>query len=198
MPDISLNKNELDVSQIFQTYMVFGGDVDKTAVAINEDPEVVKALAVQENWQGKLAQVGKITDGDSKDLQVQINRAINYVQAHRIRSIVDKVVSHLSAKTAEDLVALFTKVGRDGSSEFSSRPLADLVKAAETCQVMTQRALGDTVAERPEESSGKSAKGANISLQVMAAMNAADAAGLNSVDVVRKELAAPAPPVISG
>lgn len=189
-----MDKNGLDVSKIFQTYLVFGGDVDRTAVALNEDAEIISELALQENWKAKLGQLSKITDGDSKELQVQINRAVNYVQAHRIRSIVDKVVSHLSTKSAEELVDLFTKVGRNGESEFSSRPLADLVKAAETCQAMTQRALGDTAAERPAEESSKNSKGSNISLQVMAAMNAADAAGMNSVELVRKELTAPLGP----
>jgi hypothetical protein len=197
MPDTALDKNALDVSQIFQTYMAFGGDVDKTAVACNEDPETIAALANSENWKAKIAQLSKLTDGNSNELQVQINRAVNYVQAHRIRSIIDKVIGQLTEKDGKELIDLCTKVGKNGEAEFSARPLADLVKAAEACQAMTQRALGDTAAERPEEN-GKSAKGSSISLQVMAAMNAADAAGMNSVEVVRKELAAPVAPLAMG
>jgi hypothetical protein len=191
MPLPAVNKNTLDVSQIFLTYLTFGGDVDRTSIAVNLDREIVMNLAKAENWPAKLDQLTKLNDGaDSKVLQVQINRAINYVQAHRLRAIVDKVISHLSTKRAEDIVDLFTRVGKNGEPEFSARPLTDLVKAAESCQVMTQRALGDTASERPEDV-GEGPKGAPIALQVMAAMNAADEVGLDSVALVRKEFAVP-------
>ena len=81
-------------------------------------------------------------------------------------------------------MSLLTKRGKD-SSEFSARPLTDLVKAAETCQLMTQRALGDTAVERPERNGDK---GSDVALRVMKAMEAADAAGLNSIEIVRNEL----------
>jgi hypothetical protein len=63
-----------------------------------------------------------------------------------------------------------------------------LVKAAEACQQMSARALGDTVAERPDD---PGQKGSSIALQVMKAMNAADSSGLSSVELVRKQLNPP-------
>lgn len=192
MPLPSINKNTLDVSQIFQTYITFGGDVDKTAVALDIDPRTIRDLERAENWPAKVEEWNKLREGDPRDVQIQINRAVNYVQAHRLRQILDRVVSHLNEKPVEELVDLLTKTTKAGS-EFTARPLTDLTKAIESCQLMTQRALGDTVAERPEESPDKG--GSRVALQVMAAMNAADSLGLDSVAVVRKELAAPAKPV---
>jgi hypothetical protein len=183
-----MNKNLLDVSNIFQHYITFGGDVAKTAVALNLDPQDVRDLARVEKWSDKVEAWNQIRQGDSQDVQVQVNRAINFVQSHRMRSILDKIVSHLSTKDAEALVELLTTHGKNGSS-FSARPLTDLVKGLEACQLMTQRALGDTAAERPDAS--KSVKGSSIALLVMNAMNAADSFGLDSAGVVKQQLTNP-------
>lgn len=180
-----MNKNELDVSKVFQTYIAFSGDVDKTAIALNEDREIILQLASAENWPAKVKQWNTLHTGDPKDVQIQINRAINYVQAHRLRSVVDRVIQHLGGGSDKELVDRLTVVTKHGA-EFKSRILTDLVKAAESCQLMTQRALGDTAAERPED--GPERKGSDIALQVLQALNAADESGLDSVAVVRKQL----------
>lgn len=186
-----VNKNDLDVVQIFQTYIAFNGDADKTALALNIDAASVKNLASIEHWPDKVREWNKLREGDPRDFQIEVNRAINYVQAHRARALLDKVISHLSDGDAKQLVAMLTVEGKHGS-EFKTRALTDLVKAMEACQLMTQRALGDTVAERPEESGDK--KGSSIALLVMNALNAAEETGLDSVQVVRKQLQAENPP----
>jgi hypothetical protein len=190
MPVPALNKNSLDVAQIFQTYMLFAGDVERVALACDVDRVHVQQLAHCENWAAKVADMERLR-GENADAQIQLNRGVNYVQAHRLHSILDKVIGHLSLKSAEDIVDLCTKVGKGGETEFSARALTDLVKAAESCQVMTQRALGDTAAERPEASEAKG-KGSQVALNVMAAMNVADKSGLDSVSLVRQQLGAPA------
>jgi hypothetical protein len=103
--------------------------------------------------------------------------------------LLDKVISHLSEGDAESLVKKLTVTTKHGE-EIKTRAITDLVKAMESCQLMTQRALGDTVGERPEENGN--VKGSNVALLVMNAMNAADETGLDSVAVVKKQLAAPA------
>jgi hypothetical protein len=179
----------IDVAQIFQTYIAFGGDVDKTSVALDLPAEDIRQLASAENWARKIDDWTKLREGDPRDVQIQINRAVNYVQAHRARALLDKVISHLSEGDAERLVDRLTVNTKNGP-EFKTRALTDLVKAMESCQLMTQRALGDTVGERPEENGN--VKGSNVALLVMNAMNAADETGLDSVAVVKKQLAAPA------
>ena len=185
------NKNLLDVSQIFQTYLTFGGDVERTALAVGMQPVEVRTLAQSERWADKLSLWNEFQAGDKKELQIQINRAVNYVQAHRLRTIIDKVVTELSAKDGKGLIDLLTEVhsGEKSSSEkFSARALTDLVKGAETCQLMTQRALGDT---NGASASDAPTDGSSIALSVMKAMAAADSLGVDSVTVVRKQLANP-------
>ena len=180
------DKNVLDVAQIFQTYIAFSGDVSRTAVAVNQDVKVIEALALSEDWKDKIQVWMRLREGDPSDVQIQINRAVNYVQAHRIRAVLDKVVTHLSAMDAKEIANLLTKSGKN-ATEFSARPLADLTKAIEACQGMTQRALGDTIAERPDAPG--TGKGSDIALMVLRAMNAADRMGIDSVELVRQELA---------
>lgn len=179
------DKNLLDVAQIFQTYVTFGGDVDKTAAATGISREAVRQLVAAEKWKDKISEWMELREGDPRDLQIQINRAVNYVQAHRLRAVIDRVIAHIATLDEEKLTELLTKTTKDGS-EFVTRPITDLVKAAEACQAMSARALGDTAAERPDD---PGSKGSSVALQVMRAMNAADASGLSSVEVVRKELA---------
>lgn len=188
MATLPLNKNTLDVAQIFQTFITFCGDVDKTAVALNLDRETIAQLAHAENWTQKVGEWSALREGDPRDLQIQINRAVNYVQAHRARALLDKVIGFLSEGDAAALVDRLTINTKNGP-EFKTRALTDLVKAMEACQLMTTRALGDTVDERPEDSNGN--KGSSVALLVMNAMNAADEHGLDSVQVVKKQLAGP-------
>jgi len=186
-----MNKNELDVASIFEHFLMFNGDADKTAVALNLDPQDVRQLAIVERWQDKVERWNQVRQGDSQDAQVQINRAVNFVQSHRMRSILDKLVTELSAKDASELVELLTTHNAHGSS-FNTRPLTDLVKGLEACQAMTQRALGDTADERPD-GNAKGQKGSSIALMVMQAMSAADKLGIDSAAVVKEQLNAPPP-----
>jgi hypothetical protein len=183
----SVNKNLVDVSKIYQAYITFAGDIEKTALACEVDKQVVRDLANAERWNLKVKDWLDAQKEDPRGSQIQINRAINYVQAHRLRGILDSVVQFLQEGTPEDLINRLTVVTKNGP-EFKTRALTDLVKAAETVQLMTARALGDTEGERPAT---QEQKGSNIALQVMAAMNSAEEVGLNSVDVVKKSLAEP-------
>jgi hypothetical protein len=190
MPNI-VNKNNLDVAHIFQTYIAFNGDVPRCSLALDLPQPVIRALATDERWDDKLKDWSQLAEGDLRDAQVQINRAVNYVQASRMRSIVDGLISEFLKKTPAELMLLFTKATKDGS-EFLTRPLTDLVKAAEACQIMTQRALGD----KNSDDKDTPTSGSKMSLLVQRAMAAADQVDLDSVGVVKKSLQLPpdAPP----
>lgn len=180
-------KDKHDVSQIFLTFLAFQGDADKTAYALDLDIAVVKDLARTEKWEAKVSSMVQIREGEANDLQIQINRAINYVQSHRLRSVIDATLLHLTKDGVESMIDKLTVTGREGQKELKIRAITDLVRAAESVQMMTQRALGDTAGERaPEKDKG----GSRTALKVMEAMNAADvAASVGSVDVVREQLA---------
>lgn len=186
---MNLNKNKLDTVRIYEAYLTFQGNEAKTAVACDTDVETVHALASAENWPAKVQNWSALTEGDPRTLQVQINRAINYVQATRLRSLLDKVIQHLGEGSAEELIAKLTVETAHGP-QFKTRCLTDLVKAAESAQLMTQRALGDTPQESPDEAGER--KGSSIGLSVLAALNAAETdLKLDSIAVVKKQLLAP-------
>lgn len=189
-------QSKYDFAQLFSAYVAFAGDLRKAAAVCNVPYSVAQAAAEREHWQQKLpdfALAGPSGAPGSLELQQQINRAVNYIQAHRLRSIIDRVVTRLAAMDTDQLIELLTRTTRAGA-EFTARPLTDLVKAAEACQNMTMRALGDS-STNPDESSS----GSKVGLLVMRAMDAADQVGISSVDIVRAEFspAKAAPPRIS-
>jgi len=177
------SKGLLNVSQIFQHWITFAGDAKRTAVALSIPVETIEALAAEEHWNDSLREWLELKDGSAQDVQTQISRAVNFVQAHRLRLVVDRMTSYLVDKSADELVELFTE-DTEKSHKFSMRPLADLIKGAEAVQAMVQRALGDA----PGDKSKPGTHAANIAMMVQKAMLAADTKGLSSVAVVRQEL----------
>jgi hypothetical protein len=182
---MSLSKNALDVSKIFLAYTAFAGDPVRTAHAMELPMETVRDLAKEEGWDAKLKELNRAS-GDSREVSVQINRAVNFVQAHRTRSVLDKILNELVKMEGPELLSRLTVEGKNGS-EVKLRPLTDLVKAIETAQLMTARALGDTADERPKEEHGPG--GSAIALQVLHAMNAAKEIGVDSVEIVKQQIA---------
>ena|SRR5436190_8656908 len=178
----------VDTSKIFETYIVFMGDVSKVAVALDIEESTIKNLATCEGWDKKLRAWQQQVSGDPKDLQISINRAVNFIQSHRLRSVLDKVVGKLHAMTADELLEALT-VNTKYGPEVKTRALTDLVKAAESVQLMSQRSLGDTADERPKQD--EHSKGSSIMLQVAQAMQAAGELGISSTEVVQKQLNSP-------
>lgn len=172
-----------DPVQVFLTYMNFSGDVAQTAVVLQVDPSVVSALAAAGNWAGKIKELVKLGDGkDPRELKLSINRAVNYVQADRLRRLIDRVLTTVSAKHDDEILELLTTTGPKGAS-FSTRPLTDLVKAAAEAQLMTRLALGDVGAgELAEEAKG----GSDIALSVMKAMQAATELEVPAAPILRQ------------
>ncbi len=184
---IMLPAKILDPVQIWEAFCAFSGNTTKVALATNVDVEVVERLAREGNWQSRIQQLDEIGLGNHPEVQKALNRGINYVQTSRLRSLLDKVIRHLSEGSAEDLIDKLTCETAHGP-QFKTRCLTDLVKAAEAVQMMSQRALGDVAALQDGDSKSKVS---NISLSVLAALNAAQDVGLDSVEVVRKQLASP-------
>lgn len=159
-----------DPVQIFLTYMSFAGDVRQTAHVLQVDPAAVVALEADGNWRSKIKELVELSSGkDPGEYKLAVNRSVNYVQSHRLRSLLDRVLTVLTEKSNEELVDLLTTTGPKGNS-FSTRPLTDLTKACETAQLMTRLALGDVGAGQLAEDEGK---GSDIALSVMRAMQAA-------------------------
>jgi hypothetical protein len=182
---LKLNKNNLDCAKVFEAFIAFSGDETRTAIACELEVEEVHALAIAENWASRLKNWNELANGDAKAVQIQINRAVSFIQGQRLRSVIDKLIQKLNELTPEELMVKLTAE----NGELRTRPIADLTKAAEAANLICSRALGDTPHERPEEN-GK--RGSSMALSVLAALNAAERLDIDSVSLVKEQLAAPA------
>jgi hypothetical protein len=139
-PD-STNTTELPVikENAFMLYAVFCGDVARTAHALAVDEDVVRALATTEGWDRKLKPIIDLKNSTrAGDVERAINRAINFVDAHRYRLFLGRVLRELSGMSYSDLKAfLFPETDEKGSGglvktkRFQTRSLADLAAAME-------------------------------------------------------------------
>jgi len=163
-----------DKENAFLLYSVFCGDAMRTAHALNVEPALVTKLAEENNWDRLLKPIIDLKQSSrAGDVERAINRAFNFVQAHRARVFLERVLKSLTGMTPNDLEAfLFPKrTQRDGNvtQTFSTRALADLASALEKCHAMTYLALNDTASDRKErgedgEGGGESASEIHIKL----------------------------------
>lgn len=168
-----MDKRRLDVSQIFLAFMTFVGDVEKTAAALDLDPKVVKDLAVSEGWQDKIKRVCLLSKSEKPgDWERAQNRALCFVQAHRVRLVLDKVLECFHELTANEVLDKLSTV-RESHVTFSSRFLSDLTSAMEKAHFLSYAALGDTVKERETREDTSDGVDAN-------ALHAATLAALNN------------------
>lgn len=148
---MKIDKSKLDVAQIFLTYMSLVGDAHKTANALDLDPRVVEELATQEGWIDKVRRLCVMSkSGKPGDYERAQNRALNFVQAHRLRLTVDAMLRSLDGLTPEEIVLKLSTSDKNGNYHISARFLSDLAAAAEKIQALSYAALGDSVKERVE------------------------------------------------
>ena len=143
------NKNKLDCAQIFLTFMSLVGDVEKTAAALDLNPAIVAELADKEGWNAKIRRISLISKSDKPgDWERAQNRALNFVQAHRLRGVLSNMIKHFEDMEPEALSEAMVSQGREGQKTYTAKIVADLSTAMERVHQMTYSALGDTVKER--------------------------------------------------
>lgn len=175
-------KQNIDVAKVFLAYLSFQGDYNRTALACDLEPETVRDLAVSEAWASKIEQFAELREQDS-NAQINLNRTVNFVQARQLAGLVDAVIQHLNS-SPEVLIDSLTATSKNGSV-FNTKPLTDLVRAAEAIQGMTARALGD--AGTPL--AGDKVAGGTSCLSVARALNViGGSVGLDAVTIVKKNL----------
>lgn len=146
-----IDTSKLDVAQIFLTYMSLVGCVEKVAAALDLDPAIVQGLADEFGWDVKLRRVSLMSkSGKPGDYERAQNRALNFVQAHRLRLVLDKLIAAYSDLTPEEAVLKSATVDKDRLPHASSRYFADLAAAVEKVQALSYAALGDSLKERTE------------------------------------------------
>jgi len=175
-----------DKENAFMLYAVFCGDIPRTAAALGLEDEVVRMLAVENGWDRKLKPIIDLKNSTrAGDVERAINRALNFVDAHRLRAFLARVLKELTGMSYADLQSfIYPKLDERGSDgkvviqKFSTRPLADLASAMEKCQTLTYMALNDTATERRErKDDGDDAEAAasDLHIKLAKAMNEAGA-----------------------
>ena len=185
-----LNKNRIDVSAVLLTYVATVGDVHKTATALDLDPATVRQLASQEGWDAKIQRVTMLSkSGRPGDWERASNRALCWVQGHRIRSLIDRVILHFEDMSEAEVCAEITATGKNGVRHVSARFFTDLAAAAQRAHEMTYAALGDTATDRSNrEDEPDQLNTSALHAAVMTALNSGTAAG-KPADVIVRELA---------
>jgi hypothetical protein len=127
-------------------YAAFSGDLEKTSIASKVPLAALVALEHDFNWVAKLKRL-KTGAGES-DAERVANRAVNYLQAQRMRDVLEDALRLLS--DPEELLRQLVKFkfAADGAVEridVNPKAVLDLAKALETVQNMSYRALGDKI-----------------------------------------------------
>jgi hypothetical protein len=142
----------LDREQAFLLYTTFAGDAQRTAHALGVSPVDVLRLADSEGWTAKLANIlALMRSAKPGDVERGVNRALNFVQAHKFRLFLERALKVMYNWNDEELTAhlnpeTVSKLGT--TTKFTTRPMADLASAIEKCQTLTYSALNDTAPER--------------------------------------------------
>lgn len=164
------------------------GDAERTAAALNLTPEIVKELAEREGWNEKVRRISLMSKSEKPgDYERATNRALNFVQAHQLREMIESFLRHLRLKTPEEIEGIMTTTDRLGGTHLSARFFSDMAKAVETCHAMSYAALGDTIGDR-KVNAGAGANGqpnaAGIHAAVIAALNANAVVSSEAQDVL--------------
>jgi len=140
-----------DREQAFLLYATFCGDLEKTAHALNVRPVEVLRMVDEEGWNERLKSIIELKkSGRPGDIERAINRALNFVMAHKFRLFLERVLSRVTGMSPEEFETyLLMSENKDGEfRKLSTRALADLASAMEKAQAMSYMALNDTAPER--------------------------------------------------
>lgn len=154
--ELQKNVAHIDRENAFLLYAAFTGDLERTAHSLGIRTIDVLNIANEDHWNEKLKGILDLKkSGKPGDIERACNRALNFVQSHRMRMIIERAIRDLSQMSDEELREhLFTDtiVEKDGTiskcKKLVTRPLADLAAAIEKCHAMSYAALNDTTQER--------------------------------------------------
>lgn len=171
---------EFKRDNVFLLYASFCGDAERTAYASSLTAEEVRVMATAEGWDRRLRGILELRKSQKPgDIERGINRALNFVQAHRLRLILESMIRRITAMSPEDLERATTHktFDRDGtvvSEILSTRPLADLASALEKAHNLTYQALSDTATDRkarPEQGNDEETTAGEIHARIAAAFS---------------------------
>lgn len=161
-----VSADQIDRSAMFLTYLAFLGDIHRTAAALMVDPLKVKAAAEHEGWDKKVKHLTQVkNDLGPDEFLRELNRVVNFVQAVRLRSIMDKVLARLGGDGLDAFLTTYTK----DTSNTSVKALRDVIACCEAVHRLTYTALGDLPGKRSLDE-GDKAKG-SAALSILGALS---------------------------
>lgn len=168
---------KLDREQAFLLFATFCGDLEKTAHALNVRPVDVLKMAEEEGWNNQLKNILEMKKSARPgDVERAVNRALNFVQSHRMRLFVERILHKLvSMGDAEVEQYIFSDHStRDGVGfkRLTTRAIADLASAMEKAQALSYQALNDTAQDRAKrkETGDDGDSGGELHAKIAAAM----------------------------
>lgn len=171
---------EIDKENAFLLYAVFCGDVARTAHALDIAPHLVEGLARENGWDAKLKPIIDLKASTrAGDVERAVNRALNFVQAHRYRLFLQNILKKMSDMTDNDVEDyIFGRTqDKDGvvKHTLTAKGMADMATALEKCHALTYLALNDTATDRRDRDEGGSdgASASEMHVKLAEAMAAA-------------------------
>lgn len=173
------NYSNIDTVFVFQLYTAFVGDVEKTALAADVAPSVVRELAEKFDWLTKVKRVSIMrTEGKPGEWEICANRAVSFANAHIFRTLIARVLENLSQKDGAGLLASLATT-KAGQVTLSAKLFSDLASALEKCHHLCYLALNDHAAGREEANTTEETTSmASLHASVLAALSAPAAAGV--------------------
>lgn len=169
---------KLDREQAFLLYATFCGDLEKTAHALNVRAVDVLKMAEEEGWNNQLKSILEMKKSARPgDVERAVNRALNFVQSHRMRLFVERILHKLVSLSNEEVEGyIFSDhSAKDGTAfkRLTTRAIADLASAMEKAQAMSYQALNDTAQDRAKrkESGDDGDSGGELHAKIAAAMS---------------------------
>jgi hypothetical protein len=161
-----------DREQAFIIYASLGGHVPKTSAALGVSEEDIFTAEKEGDWRGRIKALTKLREsGRPGDVERAINRAVNFAQAARMRSVLDRLISKFVRMSDDELIELCISMVVKSSKNkdvvaaeevrVSTRAFADLSSALEKIHTLSYLALSDGATERrhraehEEDSGGK-------------------------------------------
>ncbi len=172
----------MDREQCFLIYTTFCGDVERTAHALGIRPIDVLRVADDEHWMDKIKPIIELKQSSRPgDFERGVNRALNFVQAHKFRLFLERIMKKIGGFNDEEINDYLFHVGqaddKSAVKKLSCRAMADLASAIEKCHAMSYLALNDTVQDRTrrKEQTDDNASAGDLHAKIALAMAEAGA-----------------------
>lgn len=157
--------SKIDREQAFLLFATFCGDIEKTAHACGISAPAMLKVVDDERWTEKLAPILELKRSNRPgDIERALNRALNFVQAHRFRLFLERTMRIMLGWTEDQLKTNMVTLKKHGTDkdgpitpQLSTRAFADFASALEKAHALTYMALGDTAQDRTKrkESGGE-------------------------------------------